>query len=152
MPDLLGPLQDHNTPMSRIAISAALVSCLAAGVTGEPAASVAVIAHSPGQNEADVRLDTPIRVQFSADIDPSTLEGQITLAYSAEDSKARGEPEPPRVAYQTEYVAPERTLIITPIGGWLRFREVRLMLDEGIRGADGAPLEPFALRFTTGGQ
>lgn len=137
--------------MSRITIAAAIVSCLAAGLTGEPVASVAVIAHSPGQNEADVPLDTPIRVQFSADIDPSTLEGQIALAYSAEDSKERGEPEPPAIAFETQYVEAERALIIRPVDGWLRFREVRLTLDEGIRSKAGAALQAFALRFTTGG-
>src|SRR5690606_35889496 len=61
----------------RLVLAPALVICLAAGATGESAASVTVITHSPARNETDVRLDAPIRVQFSADIDPSTLEGQI---------------------------------------------------------------------------
>lgn len=135
----------------RLVLAPALVICLAAGATGESAASVTVITHSPARNETDVRLDAPIRVQFSADIDPSTLEGQITLAYSAEDSRERGEPEPPKIAYEVEYLAKDRTLVIRSVNGWLRFREVRFVLGGGARGVSGAPVEPFVLRFMTGG-
>lgn len=114
-------------------------------------APVTVIAHSPARNEADVQLDTPIRVQFSGEVDPSTVEGWITLAYSAEDSKERGEPEPPAIAFEIEYIAKDRTLVIRPVDGWLRFREVRFALGTGARGVDGAPVEPFVLTFMTGG-
>lgn len=137
--------------MGRIAIVIAITGWLASAVAVGQGTRVTVIFHAPGQDEAGVRLTTAVRVQFSADVDPSTLPAHITLAYSAEDSKERGEPEPPQVAYETEYVRADRALFIRPTGGWLRFREVHLTLSEGIRSIDGAPLEPFSLTFTTGG-
>jgi hypothetical protein len=144
---------DQNRGMGRtaIAIAIAIAAWLASAAVGGQGTSVTVIFHAPGQNEAGVRLTTPIRLQFSAELDPSTLEGHIALGYSAEDSKERGEPEPPRIAYETEYVRADRAVFIRPVGGWLRFREVRLTLGEGIRSTGGAGLEPFSLTFTTGG-
>jgi hypothetical protein len=138
--------------MKLFAATVVLLAVAALGAAGAQVERVKVIAHEPGQDEAGVNLTTPIRVTFSAELDRSTLEGQIALAYSAEDSKERGEPEPPAIAYETDYMSEDRTLIIRPINGWLRFRDVRLTLGDGIRGTNGASLERFSLGFTTGGQ
>lgn len=137
--------------MKTITVTVVLLAVVALGAARAQVDRVKVIAHDPAQDAAGVSLSTPIRVQFSADLDRSTLDGQIALAYSAEDSKERGEPEPPAIAYETDYVSKDRTLIIRPVNGWLRFREVRLTLGEGIRSTNGASLERFSLKFTTGG-
>jgi hypothetical protein len=105
----------------------------------------------PGQDEAGVSLAAPIRLQFSAPLDASTLTGQITLAYSTEDSRERGEPEPPAIDFSTSYDAADRALIVRPMKPWERFREVRLTLSDGISSVSGERLRPFSLRFTTGG-
>ena len=136
--------------MRRLA-AAILVLFIVPGLPASQGTPVKVVAHTPGQDEAGVRLTTPIRVQFSAGLDRSTLEGRISLAYSAEDSRERGEPEPPAIAYEIEYTAGDHTLVVRPVDGWLRFREVRFALGEGVRGVDGALVEPFALTFMTGG-
>lgn len=137
--------------MKSIATTVVLLAAVGLGAARAQVERVKVIAHEPGQDAAGVGLTTPVRVQFSADLDRSTLDGEIALAYSAEDSKDRGEPEPPAIAYETEYVSKDRSLVIRPVNGWLRFREVRLTLGDGIRGTNGASLERFSLRFTTGG-
>jgi hypothetical protein len=110
-----------------------------------------VIFSVPGRDEAGVSLAAPIRLQFSTHLDASTLKDQITLAYSAEDSRERGEPEPPAIDFSTSYDAADRALAIRPTKPWERFREVRLTLGAGIRSATGERLKPFALSFTTGG-
>jgi hypothetical protein len=119
-------------------------------VTGQPEVAE-VIFSDPGPNQAGVALKTPIRLQFSANMDAATFDGRVRLAYSAEDSKERGEPEPPAIRFDVTYDPADRALAIRPREPWLRFREVRLLLLEGIQGTSGAPLRPFELVFTTGG-
>ena len=137
--------------MVRVVAPALLLSLLAApsGVT-QPAA-VDVISHSPAQDEAGVSLLAPIRLQFSAALDASTLANNVTLQYAIEDSRDRGEPEPPGIRFTASYDGQDRRLTVQPSAPWERFREVRLHLSGGIRGTSGAPLTPFTLRFTTGG-
>jgi len=137
--------------MVRVAVTALLLSMLAAPPGFTQPAAVEVIFHMPAQDEAGVSLQAPIRLQFSADLDPSTLSNNVTLQYSIEDSRDRGEPEPPAIRFSAAYDGKDRSVTIRPSARWERFREVRLRLAEGIRGTSGAPLAPFALRFTTGG-
>ena len=137
--------------MVRVAVTALLLSMLAALPAWTQPAAVEVISHMPGQDEAGVSLQAPIRLQFSADLDPSTLSNNVALQYSIEDSRDRGEPEPPTISFSVVYEAKDRSVTIRPSARWERFREVRLRLAEGVRGTSGAPLAPFALRFTTGG-
>jgi hypothetical protein len=132
-------------------LPAALLGCLlaAALVVAQPV--VEVIGHQPRQDEAGVSRRDPILLQLSADLDASTLAGHIMLQYSVEDSRDRGEPEPPEIRFTASYDGTTRQVTIRPEAPWERFREVRLQLTDGIRGTSGAPLTPFALSFTTGG-
>jgi len=123
----------------------------APSAAGAQPGTVGVIFSSPDNDEAGVSLSAPIRLRFSADLDASTLDGQLALAYSAEDSRERGEPEPPAIAFTFEYDGAGRALTIRPTKHWERFREVQLTLGTGVRGAAGEHLQPFALTFTTGG-
>lgn len=113
--------------------------------------TVEVIFSIPGRGEAGVKLTTPVRLQFSAHLDEATLSDHIWVAYSPEDSRDRGEPEPPAIGFVAEYDGGDRALTIRPTKPWERFREVRVRLDGGIRSADGRPLKPYELTFMTGG-
>ena len=124
---------------------------MALSLVAAQAETLEVIFSVPGQDDAGVSLAAPIRLQFSAHLDASSLKDQITLAYSAEDSRERGEPEPPAIDFSTSYDAADRALTIRPTRPWERFREVRMTLGAGIQGASGERLKPFALSFTTGG-
>ena len=137
--------------MIRVVATTLLLSMFAAPSGFTQPAAVEVIFHVPAQDEAGVSLQSPIRLQFSADLDPSTLSNNVTLQYSIADSRDRGEPEPPTIRFTAAYDAKDRSVTIRPSARWERFREVRLRLAEGIRGSSGASLAPFALRFTTGG-
>ncbi len=106
---------------------------------------------APMNGEADVRLDARIRLQFSGDVDASSLTGHIRITYSQSDSVERGEAQPPIVAFGFNYNKGTRALEIRPTQPLERFRRVKVELLEGIVGTDGSALGPWALNFTTGG-
>ena len=106
---------------------------------------------SPIEGEADVRLDTVVRIQFSRDVDPASLEKRIRVQYSKEESAERGEAQPPAIAFAVRYDAGTRALVVTPTRALERFRQVTLELLDGIVGKDGAVLQPWKLNFSTGG-
>ena len=94
-----------------------------------------MIFHLPRQDEAGVSLRTPIRLQFSADLDAVDAgRSNVTLEYSTEDSRDRGEPEPPAIRFTAAYDGKDRSVTIQPSAPWERFREVRLHLTDGVRG------------------
>jgi hypothetical protein len=105
----------------------------------------------PVEGEADVRLNTRIRLQFSREVNAASLRDRIRLSYSTTDSAERGEVQPPALAFTTSYDAGSHVLEIRPTQSLERFRPVRLDLLEGIVGTDGSALHPWSLRFTTGG-
>lgn len=141
----------QNKSVVRTAVIALLLCTLAARPALMQPAPIEVIFHAPRQDEAGVSLRAPVRLQFSADLDVSTLPANVTLEYSTEDSRDRGEPQPPAIRFTIAYDEKDRSVTIQPSVAWERFREVRVRLSDGIRGTSGAPLAPFALRFTTGG-
>ena len=105
----------------------------------------------PIADEADVRLNSRIRLQFSRDVEPASLKDRIRITYSRTDSAERGEPQPPAVEFTFNYDKATRALEIKPNSPLERFRRVKLELLEGVVGLDGSVLKPWALNFTTGG-
>lgn len=124
---------------------------VAIAVTPLSAAALEVDFSAPIDGEADVRLDARIRLQFSGDVDASSLTGRIRVTYSQSDSVERGEAQPPAVAFGFTYSASTRALEIKPTQPLERFRRVKVELLEGIVGTDGSVLRPWALNFSTGG-
>jgi Bacterial Ig-like domain len=110
-----------------------------------------VLFSAPTADETEVPQDTKVRIQFSRDLDPSTLKGRIEVSYSMTQSRERGEPEPPPVIARVGYNPGARVMEITFDLPLERFRVVEVRLKEGILGTDGAPLKPWTLTFTTGG-
>jgi hypothetical protein len=106
---------------------------------------------APVEGEADVRLDARIRLQFSRDVKPESLEDRIRISYSLTDSVERGEAQPPALAFSFDYDTGTRALELRPTQPLERFREVKVELLEGIAGIDGSVLRPWTLRFSTGG-
>ncbi|MGE3273793.1 MAG: Ig-like domain-containing protein [Vicinamibacterales bacterium] len=120
-------------------------------VPAPPTPPLEVFFSAPTAGEADVRLDSTIRIQFSRDLAPDTLEGHIRLTYSSAQSTERGEPQAPAIPFSVRYQAATRSLEIVPDQPLERFRDVRVDLLEGIRGPTGQALAPFTLSFSTGG-
>jgi hypothetical protein len=110
---------------------------------------IEVLFVSPVKDEADVRLDEPVRVQFSRDLDPASLADRIRVAYAADSSLNPGEPAPAAL-FTIRYDPAMRSLEIRPSPAWASFRKVTVDFLEGIRGTDGAPLAAFSVTFRTG--
>ena len=106
---------------------------------------------TPIEGEADVRLDSRIRVQFSRDVAPASLEDRIRVTYSQADSVERGEPQRPALEITVRYNADNHSVEITPSKPLERFRGVTVELLEGISGTDGSVLRGWTLKFSTGG-
>jgi Bacterial Ig-like domain len=106
---------------------------------------------TPVEGEADVRLDSRIRIQFSRDVVATSLQDRIRVTYSQPDSVERGEPQPPTVEFTVRYNAENHSVEITPTKALERFRHVRVELLKGIIGTDGSLLRGWTLNFATGG-
>lgn len=128
-----------------------LGSEVAAIVPAPPAPPIEVVFSSPVQDDSDVPRERPVRIQFSRNIDAASLVDRVRVTYLAEQSRERGEPQPPAIEVSTAYDTGTRALILTPARVFERFRTVRVELLEGIVGTDGGTLKPFTLVFATGG-
>jgi hypothetical protein len=129
----------------------AMGSAVSAGQTRKPPLPLDVDFSTPVEGEADVRLDTTIRIQFSRNADPASFSDRIRLSYSKEESAERGEAQPPAVSFTTSYASQTHVLEIKPRQPLERFRQVKVELLQGIVGTDGSALKPWTLRFRTGG-
>ncbi len=123
----------------------------AAVVPAPPAPPIEVVFSSPVADDADVPQDRPIRIQFSRNIDRASLEGRVRVFYSADQSRERGEPQPPALDVTITYEPSARALLLTPTRPFERFRTVTVELLDGIAGTDGGALKPFRLVFGVGG-
>ena len=110
-----------------------------------------VIFSAPTQDETDVVMGTTVRIQFSRDIDPSTLKGRIKPHYLASQSAERGEPVTPAAEFTFQYAGANRVLEVHFAKPLERFRTLKIDLLEGILGTDGQPLKPWTLTFMLGG-
>lgn len=114
-------------------------------IPAPPPEPLEVIFSSPRDGEANVPPDAPIRVQFSRDLDASSLDGHFQLAYESAD----GAREP--IAFSVSYTAANRGVALTAAEPLAPFRTVVVEVLDGVTAFDGTPATPFTLRFTTGG-
>jgi Big-like domain-containing protein len=110
-----------------------------------------VVFSAPTQDETDVLMGTTVRIQFSRDLDASTLKNRIHAGYLQAQSVERGEPTTPAADFTYQYAAFNRVLEIRFTKPLERFRTVKIELLEGILGVDAQPLKPWTLTFETGG-
>lgn len=106
-----------------------------------------VIFSAPVSDEVDVSPATTVRIQFSRDMNGSTVRSRIRVTYGA---PAQGEaPAPPEFA--ASYNEGLRALEIKFAKPLERFQTVKVELLDGITATDGQPLRPWTLTFLTGG-
>jgi hypothetical protein len=110
-----------------------------------------VIFSAPMQDESDVSQATNIRIQFSRDLDPATIKGNVKIGYLQSETVERGEPTTPGAAFSTQYKGGNRELIITFAKPLERFRTLKVQLTGDIKGTDGQALKPWTLTFGVGG-
>ena len=101
-----------------------------------------VVFSAPTGGETDVPLTSTVRIQFSRDIDPTTLRGRIRVHYANEA---------PPVPFTTSYLPGTRVLELKFATPLERFSAVTVELQEGISGTDKQALAPWTLKFETGG-
>lgn len=110
-----------------------------------------VIFSAPTEDETDVSMSTTVRMQFSRDIDQSTLKGHIRVRYLDAQTVERGEPVTPTADFTFQYSGASRVLELKFAKPLERFRTVKVDLLDGILGTDGQPLKPWTLTFALGG-
>ena len=111
----------------------------------------AVVFSAPTEDETDVSLTTSVRIQFTRDLDRTTLRGHIRARYLESQSTERGEPTTPPAEFTFQYNGANRVLELKFTKPLERFRTLKVELLEGILGTDGQPLKPWTLSFTLGG-
>lgn len=108
-----------------------------------------VVFTAPISGEVDAERASPVRIQFSRDMEARTFRDRVRVAYTGA-APPRAPATPPAFTFQ--YNDGTRSLEIrfnTPLD---RFRSVKIDLLEGIASAvDNQPLVPWSLTFTTGG-
>ncbi len=110
-----------------------------------------VVFSAPTQDETDVSMSTSVRIQFSRDIDQSTIKGHVIARYLESQTAERGEPTTPTAEFSTQYNAVGRVLELKFTKPLERFRTIRIELGDGILGTDKQPLKPWTLSFDLGG-
>lgn len=110
-----------------------------------------VIFSAPTEDETDVSMSTTVRIQFSRDLDQSTLKGRIRVRHLDSQTVERGEPVTPTADFTFQYGGASRVLELRFAKPLERFRTVKVDLLEGILGTDGQPLKPWTLTFSLGG-
>jgi Bacterial Ig-like domain len=108
-----------------------------------------VVFTAPIVGEVDADRSTPIRIQFSRDIDPRTFRDHVRASYTG--MAPPGAPASPP-SFTARYNEGSHALEIRFSEPLDRFRSVKIDLLEGIMSAvDNQPLAPWSLTFTTGG-
>jgi Bacterial Ig-like domain len=110
-----------------------------------------VIFSAPTDDETDVPQSTSVRIQFSRDIDQTTLKGRVRARYLEAQTVERGEPATPGAELTFTYNPASRVLEVKFAKPLERFRTLKVELLEGILGTDGQALKPWTLSFVVGG-
>jgi Bacterial Ig-like domain len=104
-----------------------------------------VVFSSPTDGETGVSPSAPIRVQFSRGIDPPTLNNRFRFSYVG------GEAPSGTVDVQATYDAGSHAVVLKLSKPLEAFRTVKIELLDGVKTFDGAPLKPWSVTFSVGG-
>ncbi len=105
-----------------------------------------VIFSAPVPQETDVAGASPVRLQFSRDMDPKSFTDHVRIRYSGSNAPATAPP-----PFTLTYQPGNRALEIRFKGPLERFQMVTIDLMEGISAIGGSSILPWSLTFTTGG-
>jgi hypothetical protein len=114
-----------------------------------------VIFSDPSEGDIDVALRSPVRLQFSRDMNPETFKGNVQWTFTNVDAVNVGAdtPREPSRPADFKYDGAKRSLEIRlPPDASASYRNVVVELREGIAATDGARLKPWQLTFAFGVQ
>jgi len=104
-----------------------------------------IVFSSPTDGETNVPATAPIRVQFSRGIDPPTLNGRFRFSYVG------GAPPEGTMDVQATYDAGSHAVVLRMSKPLEAFRTIKLELLDGVKTFDGAPIKPWSVTFSVGG-
>ena len=115
----------------------------------EPPPTIVFTAPIAGESDAD--RSSPVRIQFSRDIDPRSIRDHVRVAYTSPAPPPAGvPPTPPN--FTVRYNEGTHSLEIKFAEPLDRYRGVQVTLLDGIvSNIDNQPLGVWSLTFTTGG-
>ena len=142
-------LEQVQITLSTPPVEIAAVEAPAPPVVG---AAPEVIFSDPSDGETDVSPTTPVRIQFSRDVNPDTFKGRVAIGYVPDATAPPGPPESRVINATPRYDPATRSLGLRLAEPLARFRTVQVVLGEGITAVDGAPLKPWTLTFTVSGR
>lgn len=114
-----------------------------------------VIFSDPTEGDIDVALRSPVRLQFSRDMNAETFKGNVQWTFTAVDAVNTGADTPREASRPAnfKYDSAKRSLEIRlPPDASASYRNVIVELREGIAATDGALLKPWQLTFAFGAQ
>ena len=114
-----------------------------------------VIFSDPAEGEIDVPLKSPVRLQFSREMNPDTFKGNVRWTFTAFDAVnvGGGTPREADRLAEFKYDRAKRSLEIRlALDDSATYRNVILELGDGIAATDGARLKPWQLTFVFGAQ
>jgi len=110
-----------------------------------------VVFTAPIAGEADADRTSPIRIQFSRDMDPRTIRDHVRVAYTSPAPPPAGAPATPP-NFTVRYNEGNHALEIKFAEPLDRYRGVQVTLLEGVlSNIDNQPLGAWTLTFNTGG-
>jgi hypothetical protein len=104
-----------------------------------------IVFSSPTDAETGVSPSAPIRVQFSRGVEPSTLNGRFRISYVG------GQAPSGTVDVQAAYDAGSNSVVLKLSKPLEAFRTVKIELLDGVKTFDGAPIKPWTVTFSVGG-
>lgn len=110
-----------------------------------------VVFSAPTEDETDVLQATNVRIQFSRDLDQSTLKGRIRVVYSGAETVQPTAAVTPTAEFTFQYSGGSRVVELKFAKPLEPFRTVKVELLDGVMGTDGQPLKPWTLTFSVGG-
>jgi len=111
-----------------------------------PPPAVEVVFSMPTADEVDVPGTSPVRIQFSRNVNVDTLTGRIRVAYVSTAPATM----PPVPGWDLHYDSAARAAELRFRAPLEPFRTVRIEVAEGVLGFDGAPVLPWTLTFRVG--
>ena len=114
---------------------------------GPAAPPPTIIFSAPIGDDTDVDRTTPVRIQFSVDMDPKSIRDRVRVTYVVREG---GPPPPPPPTFTASYIDVTHAIEIKFAQPLEAFQQVKVELLEGISTLDRQLLKPFTLTFQTG--
>jgi hypothetical protein len=108
-----------------------------------------VIFSAPIADDTDVPRNTPVRLQFSRDMDGRSFRDHVRARYTGPVPPGATPPAPP--AFVMRYDDGNRALEIRFTQPLERFQTVTIELQEGVAAMGGFAMQPWSMSFSTGG-